>query len=282
MLTANPTVFNFYLTLLDSFSEYLSSRYLDRSLDNPNHYKTLIFQKIVRMFHTLEYLIKGTQDEASARCVLRGILDSVITYCFIYQREDENDMMFRHYLYILDGFSDYKKATIDGILEREEKPKLETIYNEVVTQINAKLSSHPYMKMKNKNVDTIIKNKNWKYESLVKPDKLKFGKMYKDVGFDEKLTNYYHGFLSQFAHGLFLSNTSCRDVGQLQKVLFESIPIADRMVQGICCTFPREELLNNFLHSDSYNAVINDKDLDYDDLFPFAKAIINKNKTLYI
>ena len=82
MIKANPTIFKFYLAIMDSFSEYLSHKYSDKSLDNPNHYKTIIIQKIIRMFHTLVKLTQETQDEVSARCVLRGILDSVTVYCF--------------------------------------------------------------------------------------------------------------------------------------------------------------------------------------------------------
>lgn len=42
------------------------------------------------MFHSLELLTKDTLDEVSARCVLRGILDCVTTYSFIYQRTDKD------------------------------------------------------------------------------------------------------------------------------------------------------------------------------------------------
>lgn len=92
MIKANPTIFKFYLSMMDSFSEYLSNRYTESSLDNPDYYKTIIIQKIVQMFHTLERLVEESQDEVSARCVLRGILDSVTAYCFIYQREDKCDI----------------------------------------------------------------------------------------------------------------------------------------------------------------------------------------------
>ena len=89
MIKPNPTIFKFYLTMLESFSEYLSQKYPETSLDNPDHFKTIIIQKIVQMFHTLNTLTKVSNDEVSARCVLRGILDSVTTYCFIQSRKFE-------------------------------------------------------------------------------------------------------------------------------------------------------------------------------------------------
>ena len=271
MIKANPTIFKLYLSMMDSFSGFLSQKYTEVSLDNPNHYKTIIIQKVVRMFHTLEQLVKETQDEVSARCVLRGILDSVTTYCFIYQREDKYDMMFRHYLYEIDGFITYKKGIIDGIMEENEnKYKFEYACNEVIRQIKFKLSSHPYQRLNNKNVKTIINSANWKYKSLDDPKGLTFKEMYKHIILDTKLICYYQEILSQHTHGLCLSNITNSDSEQLQKVLYESIPLADRIVQGMCRTFPQKELLKHFRDSKSYKAIINCEDFDQDDLLEFA------------
>lgn len=282
MIKANPTIFNFYLTMMESLSDYLSQNYPESSIDNPDHFKTNIIQKIVRMFRTLGKLTNESRDEVSTRCVLRGILDSVTTYCFIYQREDQSDMLFRHYLYALDGFTIYKKAIVDGILEEGvDKQQLEYSCHVVITQLKQKLFTHPYNDINNKNVETIIKNNNWKYESLVKPNSLTFHSMYKQIINDTKLVSYYQKILSQYTHGLCLSNTPYIDSEQLQKVLFESIPLADRMIQGICRTFPQKEMLDNFRHSDSYKKIINCNGFDHDELLEFAKAIIKKDKMLY-
>ena len=267
---------------MDSLSEYLSNKYTEASLDNPNHYKTIIIQKIVRMFHTLERLVEESQDEVSARCVLRGILDSVTTYCFIYQRDDRNEMMFRHYLYILDGLSTYKRGIIDGIMEDgENKFKFEYACDEAIKQIKTKLSSHPYQKLNNMNVKTIVNNANWKYKSLSEPIGLTFYNMYKHINWDAKLICYYQKILSQHTHGLCLSNIIYIDSEQLQKVLLESIPLADRLIQGMCRTFPQKELLKHLRNSESYKSIINCEGFNQDDLTDFAKAIIKKDKILY-
>ena len=79
MIKANPTIFKLYLTLMDNLSEYLIQEYNEGSLDNPNHSKALMIQKIVIMFQTFELLTSKTLDEPSARNVLRGILDSITT-----------------------------------------------------------------------------------------------------------------------------------------------------------------------------------------------------------
>ena len=268
---------------MDSFSEYLSHKYSDKSLDNPNHYKTIIIQKIIRMFHTLVKLTQETQDEVSARCVLRGILDSVTVYCFIYEREDKYDMMFRHYLYSLDGFITYKKGIIDKIMEEgENKFKFEYTCNEVIRQIENKLYSHPYQKLNNKNVKTIINNANWKYKSLDEPRGTTFNEMYKQVGYDALLTDYYQDILSQYAHGLCISNTQHNDHERLQIVLYESIPIADRMIQSICNTFFKKELLLHINHSEIIKRLVKEPELNIEDLFSFVNALIRKDKILII
>ena len=283
MIKANPTIFKFYLSIMDSFSEYLSNKYTEGSLDNPNHYKTIIIQKVVRMFHTLERLVKESQDEVSARCVLRGILDSVTAYCFVYQREDRNEMMFRHYLYLLDGLTIYKKVKIDrGVGDAVDKYKFGYAYNEVIGQIKKKLSSHPYAKLNNKSVEEIVKRTKWKYKSLDKPNNLSFLKMYQQVGYEASLTDFYQDILSQYAHGLCISNTHHNAPEQLQIVLYESIPIADRMIQAIRSTFSKKELLLYVYRSEIIKKLLEDPEFNTEDLFPFLKALIENDKTLFV
>lgn len=268
---------------MDSFSEYLSNKYTETSIDNPNHYKTIIIQKVVRMFHTLERLVKESQDEVSARCVLRGILDSVTAYCFLYQREDRNEMMFRHYLYMLDGLATYKKAKIDrGVGNAVDKYKFGYAYNDVIRQIKMKLSSHPYAKLNNKSVEEIVKRTKWKYESLDKPNNLSFLKMYQQVGYEASLTDFYQDILSQYAHGLCISNTHHNAPEQLQIVLYESIPIADRMIQAIHSTFSKKELLLYVYRSEIIKKLLEDPEFNTEDLFPFLKALIENDKTLFV
>ena len=88
MIKANETIFNFYLTLIDSLEKYLSKKHPKcNSSKDMKCYQTANIQKIAKMFHSLELLSRNTLDEVSARCILRGILDNITTYSFIYQRE---------------------------------------------------------------------------------------------------------------------------------------------------------------------------------------------------
>lgn len=283
MIKANLTIFKFYLTLMDFFSEYLSRKYTESSLESTDHYRTVIIQKIVHMFHTLEMLTNESQDGVSVRCVLRGILDNVATYCFIYQRDDENEIMFRHYLYALDGYTTYKQHVVNGImLKEDDRLHYESSCKEIIKQLEYKLLSHPYSTLGNENVEKIIQAANWKYESLQKPIPLKYGMIYKQIGFNDNMAHYYQHYLPQFAHGLCLSNFPANDIEQIKGVLYESIPLADKFIQAIHQTFHDREMITNFLCSKKVQEFINSKDFKHEDLAEFARALVRKDKTLLI
>lgn len=283
MIKANNTILQFYLAMMDFWGKYLSEKYpQSSSIEDTKHYQTVIIAKIVQMFHSLELLTKDTVDEVSARCVLRGILDSVMTYCFIYQRTDVNDMLFRHYLYALDGWREYKKSVITISEGNEYKDKEDFACDYVIKQIEEKLKDHTYYNQDRAITNLLIQNSNWKYESLQNPKSLKYGEMYSAVGFNEKSIEYFKGYLSQFVHGLCLSNRPAVDSEQMRRVLHECIPIADKFIQSINQTFHDKEMMINFVSSDIFQTFLNSKDFNFDDLAEFAYALVRKDKTIFI
>lgn len=279
MVKANNTIFQFYLAMMDSFREYLSEKYpVSSSIEDTKHFQTVIITKIVQMFHTLELLTKISFDEVSARCVLRGILDSVTAYSFVYQREDENDMLFRHYLYALDGWREYKKSVISISEENEYKDKEEYACDYVIKQIEKKLEEHIYYVQDRATANLLIQISNWKYETLQNPRSLKYGEMYSTVGFNNKTTGYFQGYLSQFVHGLCLSNKPTADSEQMKRVLHECIPIADKFIQAISQTFHDKEMITNLISSDIFQNFLNSNDFNLDDLSVFAISLVRKDK----
>lgn len=283
MVKANNTIFRFYLAMMDFFGEYLSEKYpQSSSIEDTKHYQTVIIMKIVRMFHSLELLTKGTLDEVSARCLLRGILDSVTAYSFVYQREDENDMLFRHYLYALDGWREYKKSVIKISEENEYKDKEDYACDYVIKLIEEKLRNHIYYAHDTATAKSLIQNSNWKYESLKNPRSLKYGEMYSVIGFNNKSIEYFQGYLSQFVHGLCLSNKPTADSEQMKRVLHECIPIADKFIQAVSQTFHDKEMVANLISSDIFQNFINSNDFNLDDLSEFANALVRKDKTILI
>jgi hypothetical protein len=283
MVKANNTIFQFYLEIMSFWGKYLSEKYHNSSsIEDTKHYQTIIIERIVQMFHSLELLTKNTLDEVSARCVLRGIIDSVTTYSFIYQRTDEKDMLFRHYLYALDGWREFKKSVIPISEENEYKCKEDNACDYVIKQIEDKLYLHPFYKQNGSKAKKIIQSAKWNYESLQNPRSLKFGEMYAVIGFNAKSIEYYQGFLSQFVHGLCLSNKPIADSEQMNRVLHECIPIADKFIQSINQTFHDKEMMNKFLCSDRIHKLLDSKDFNLDKLSEFAIALVRKDKTILI
>lgn len=282
MIKANNTIFLFYLAMMDSFGKYLSEKYpQSSSIEDTKHYQTTIIEKIVRMFHTLELLIKETVDEVSARCVFRGILDSVTTYSFIYQRTNEEDMLFRHYLYALDGWREYKKSVISISEENEFKHKEVYACDYVIKQIEDKLRNHIYYTQNSSKVEELIKKANWKYKSVQETAKLTYLEMYKVIKFDTNTSEYYQGYFSQFVHGLCFSNKQTSPE-ILKSVLYESIILADKFIQAICHTFNDKEMVEQFCGSNIIRNSLNSKDFNLDNLLEFAIGLVGKDKTMLI
>lgn len=282
MIQANLTIFKFYLSLMNSFSEYLIQEYNESSLDNPNHFKAQMIRKIVNMFQTLDLLTSKTLDEASARSVLRGILDSITIYCFIYNRKDEKNIMYRHYLYILDGWKIYKEYVVNGVLkEGEDTIAITSQCDEAIRQIEDRLYSHSFSKLNSANVKDIINKSNWKYVSLDSTKSYKFLQMYKVIGLDESMANYYQYYLSQFSHGLCLSNSVTTDPKQIKKVLYESISICHILIHAIFSTFPRKSNLQHILKK-SVTDFCGSSDFDYDNMVDFMNALLKKDNSIVI
>ena len=283
MIKANNMIFQFYLAMMDFWGKFLSEKYSQSSsIEDTKHYQTVIIAKIVQMFHSIELLTKDTVDELSARCVLRGILDSVTTYCFIYQRTDVTDMLFRHYLYALDGWREYKKSVITISEDNEYKDKEDFTCDYVIKQIEEKLKDHTYFTQDRAIANLLIQNSNWKYESLQNPRSLKYGEMYLAIGFNNKHIEYFQGYLSQYVHGLCLSNKPIADSEQMKRVLHECILVADKFIQSITQTFHDKEMMISFMGSDIIQSFLNSKDFSLDELSEFAIALVRKDKTILI
>jgi len=106
--------------------------------------------------------------------------------------------------------------------------------------------------------------------------------MYSTVGFNNKTIEYFQGYLSQFVHGLCLSNKPTADSEQMKRVLHECIPIADKFIQAVSQMFHDKEMVANLISSDIFQNFINSNDFNLDDLSVFANALVRKDKTILI
>lgn len=278
MVQANQTIFFLYLSLMDFLSKSLSEKYPDSSSDKICYYKTVIIQKIVRMFHSLNSFVKNSQDEVSARCLLRGILDSVTTYSFIYERDDEEEVMFRHYLYALDSYNSYKKSSVVYTNGQEMEPLLDHVIEQLLDEIHRL----QFFIQEPSVCEILIKEKNWRFESLENKRRCSYNEMYKKVGFHNEWATYYQEYLSQFVHGLCFSNKVSSSTEQVKHVLYESIPIADKMMRAISETFQIDQMITDFCFSSTFKELYNSPEFNPNDWWDFMESLRSTNKTFIV
>ena len=88
--------------------------------------------------------------------------------------------------------------------------------------------------------------------------------------------------MSQFVHGLCLSNKPIADSEQMIRVLHECIPIADKFIRSINQTFHDKEMMKKFIDSDTIQNFQNSQVFNLDELLEFAIALVRKDNTLLI
>ena len=106
--------------------------------------------------------------------------------------------------------------------------------------------------------------------------------MYKEIGFDESTSEYFKSYLSQFAHGLCLSNRHFSDHELMKKVLDESFVLAYQFIRAIFQSFHDNDMMNDFLSSIIFQQRLKSEDLNFDDLYEFVLAIVRKDIKILI
>ena len=198
----------------------LRTLFPEGAINNINGYKVGIITKEMFAFHSLITLIEQNQDYSTSASILRSIADNLSTYILIYHQKSEDELLLRHYLYLIDGLkarytamssihppkdtpisneekqeternvSFAKKNTSDAILFCKRKIWTLNIYNEKVNAINHLL--------------TTING--WRYRSLdCYKQILSWKEMYSLINGKES-SQFFISYLSQYVHGLSSSN----------------------------------------------------------------------------
>ena len=188
-------------------------------IDDLAAYPLQIASRVLKTASTLHSIIERDKDYVVANAVVRIIADSIATLYLIYQ-SNENQMVLRHYLYIMDGVSnrlkylpqrmEYDKRikeTEFRALENqvtESKRNYEGAYQHCILQIHS-LSLYDGNKYA---IDNLIKNCNWKFKTISASCNNKNQYNWKDM---YKILNMncdsgLFSFLGEFVHGLSTSN----------------------------------------------------------------------------
>ena len=217
-------------------------------------YPLKIIDKLTTMLTTLWKVINIDKDFYVANVVIRSIADNVALLFLIYNKDEGEIRILRHYLFLLDGIRSRLANLIipiknDDITEEEyqklvkQQEDFKSMLNGCKKYIIECITSLNIYNTNKLGIDMLMKNKkgeeqyNWKFKTLnITPAQINTEKntynwksMYSEIKLPEK---FFSSFLSDYVHGLSMSNiTSASDkqnMGTLvyiTKVLMERIEL---------------------------------------------------------
>lgn len=211
----NVTIVSVKHVLL-SLSKYHNSTFVD-DIDS---YILCNAKRIYKTACTLRTIIKSEKDYVTASAVLRMLADSLATLYLIYNEEDQDLLVLRHYLYVIDGLRTRlgymsKELHYNNKIKREEYDAIASQFlNSKRNYENAKFSCIGKIKSCNLYkghaaiIDKLIEKGNWKFRNLksfnMKENKYSWSDLYKQlIPFS---TDDNFSFLSDYIHGLSTSN----------------------------------------------------------------------------
>lgn len=200
-------------------TELLSRLFPLSEVDNMKGYQSKILRKCAHSFHTLYSVIVDEHDYYAAGTIIRMLTDNLASYNLIYHEKDVTLKHLRHYLFILDGLAQRKKLLgnhemkYDGNISKVEYDALE---NQVrAAKENAlgamefckKAIRHlPIWESQKDAVEVLIDKQNWQFIDVAKSKgHYKWEQLYGMLS-DKKAFTDMTVYLSQFVHGLSLSN----------------------------------------------------------------------------
>lgn len=246
-----------------------------------------IVSKILRSLRTLIKICSSGQDYVSACALLRMIADNISVYKLIYAIDDPLDKEYRHYLYVLDGIS-MRESLMQNDIEDEghiSQDDLETLrrqYKEIrhsdssVKQFCIDiLNRHSYAVLYPDFHKQSLSYRNWKFKDKIcvkniNHNKYSWQELYSGLNLKNDVVEFLSSFLSQFVHGLIISNISIQEtnddfepilsiaialLGTIQKDLESRCPNSDELFSGFIASqwggevlqyIDREQIIMNY------------------------------------
>lgn len=247
------------ICMLEYGVKRLYNKYQVNTINDIKGYTVTFAIKLIKSLRTLVVVIEEQKDYVVANAILRMLADNISIFKLIYGNSDYKELIFRHYLYILDGssarFKELPEAIYyDGKITKEEFMLLEKQIKTTreAEQININycmqiLKNHPYSATENKVIDNIIQKSNWKYKSIDSLFKEKnvytWKELYSLLEMSQTGTSFF-SYLSQYVHGLSISNI------QLEEDNDDFEPI---ICTGVCLSgFLKETLFGIFQEDEEY------------------------------
>jgi len=280
-------IFRLYLLILESYVDVVVELHHSHFANDIKSYQTIILSRIVKTLKTLNQILVVSKDPVSSYCLLRTIADSICSYCFIYENENNDEVEFRHFLFLLDGCSQFvntfpsalsnnelidgKDQNVNRIVIEQERTDLNDFLQETITFIHNThiVLTSPY------DTESIIRNCDWKYKDIIsysKRDSYNWQDIYKKAGCDVIMVIFLSSLLSQYVHGLFFSNTNNPNIEAHYTLIFDvAITLERRVVSAINKCFSEDNVEALMLKRIDVRR-LNDLDISRDSIHSYLKT----------
>lgn len=249
-------IFKLYLFILESCVNVVKELHHSHFANDIKSYQTIMLNRIVKTLNTLNQILEVSKDPISGYCLLRTIADSICSYCFIYENDNDDEVEFRHFLFLLDGCSQFVNTFPSSLSNNElidEKEKNKIVIEQERTDLNdfqqnalAFLqNTHMVLTLPN-DTERIIRNCDWKYREITsysKRDSYNWQDIYEKAGCDVTMVNFLSSLLSQYVHGLFFSNTNNPNSEVHYTLIFDvAITLERRLISAINYCFKEDNV----------------------------------------
>lgn len=213
-----------YLQLcLTMFTKNFPQQYKFSVLNDIDGVEAGFIYGIVKSFKSFGIICKDTTDYASAATICRAIVDKIAIIKCIYSKTDQEERMYRYYLYVLDGMRERMHLLNENLPYNGKIRKVE--YEALVSQVNdakessneaikyceKELNNHKYASLNPEFHKKIISKACWRFKtfgSVTKngtPDTYSWKELYSLIDNRPEIVSMYSSYLSQFVHSLSIS-----------------------------------------------------------------------------
>ena len=264
-----------------SKAEYISARlYEIYNSNTDNDIKSYVLRYIkntLNVCESINCIYQNTNDFISASTLLRSVIDRLAILFHIYTNDNEETLLLKHYLYLLDGVLyqgrmkiDLKKIVNTTLDENEfdEFKKSHEIENAILEaqrkNILKKIHNIDIVKSGNVNED-IINRGNWKFKNIKNSSSFSWGELYSELGIHETFSKTA-SFISGHVHGLSISNIGNIDFSKRFPYLFAIATSSLTKLNEFITLYYNEEILKNkidFYSSDIASVYANSTSQEY-------------------
>lgn len=208
----------------------------------------------LKSFDTFIKVVVEHKDYVSANCLLRMLGDSVAIFKLIYREPDQDLLLLRHALYVIDGCErnlavlpeeEINKGTVPDDELEEVNKQIQYNREHRIRLMNEaqEILDHSPLQIKDKAAfDKIVKDRNWKFKEFnsSKSNQYKWKELYNLIDCCKYIDLL--SYISQYAHGLSMSNLVMKlDERNLSGIVAEAVGLLDRLYQYASEFFAEEK-----------------------------------------